>query len=67
MKLLDIDVGSTLQVEVADGAMTVRPAGSRKRYSLAELMQGVTPRMMSRLASDTAWARDGKPQGRELA
>jgi antitoxin ChpS len=67
LKLLDIEVGSTLHLEVADGAMTVRPAGPRKRYRIEELLQGVTPRLMSKFNADTAWARDGKPVGRELA
>ena len=31
------------------------------------LLQGVTPRLLSKLNAETAWARDGEPKGRELA
>jgi antitoxin ChpS len=67
LKLLDVEVGSTLQLEVANGTIMARPAVSRKRYRLAELLRGVTPDLMAKLSADTAWARDGAPVGRELA
>jgi antitoxin ChpS len=67
LKLLDVEVGSTLQLEIANGAITMRPAVSRKRYRLTELLRGVTPDLMDGLNADTAWSRDGKPVGRELA
>ena len=66
LKLLDVEVGSTLQLEVADGAITARPAVSRKRYRLTELLRGVTPRLMATLNAQTTWARDGGSVGREL-
>ncbi len=67
LKLLNVEVGSTLQLEVANGAITARPAVSRKRYRLAELLRGVTPGLMAKLNADTAWAREGARVGRELA
>ena len=67
LKLLDIEVGSTLALEVADGRITARPVGARKRYRLAELMHGVTPRVIAELNAATAWSRDGDPTGREIA
>ena len=67
LKLLDVEVGSTLQLEVANGTIMARPAVTRKRYRLAELLRGVTPDLMAKLSADTAWARDGAPVGRELA
>jgi antitoxin ChpS len=67
LKLLDVEVGSTLQLEVANGAITMRPAVSRKRYHLTELVRGVTPDLMARLNADIAWSRDGEAVGRELA
>ncbi|MBK7472751.1 MAG: AbrB/MazE/SpoVT family DNA-binding domain-containing protein [Betaproteobacteria bacterium] len=67
LKLLDVKVGSTLQLEVVNGAITVRPAVSRKRYLLAELLRGVTPAMMASLNADTALSRKGQAVGRELA
>ncbi|MGR9014419.1 MAG: AbrB/MazE/SpoVT family DNA-binding domain-containing protein [Gammaproteobacteria bacterium] len=69
LKTLDVKIGSTLELEVADGAFTVRPAhpSSRKRYTLEELLRGVTEEGMAELNADTAWAREGEPVGRELA
>ncbi len=67
LKLLDVEVGSMLQIEVANGVITARPAVSRKRYPLTELLRGVTPALIAKLNSDTAWSQDGAPVGRELA
>lgn len=68
LKLLDLDVGSTLQLHVSDGGFTARPVrpAVRERYTLAELLRGVTPDVMAELTADTAWAREGEPVGREL-
>lgn len=68
MKTLDVKIGSTLQLELVDGAFTARPACSsqRKRYTLEELLHGVTPEGMAALNADTEWAREGGPVGREL-
>lgn len=43
----------------------LRPV-ARERYTLAELLHGVTPDVIAELAADTAWAREGEPVGREL-
>ncbi|MEO8204190.1 MAG: AbrB/MazE/SpoVT family DNA-binding domain-containing protein [Betaproteobacteria bacterium] len=71
LKMLNVSVGGELQLQVVDGAFTARPAARkskpRKRYTLAELLQNVTPEKMTRLAAETEWARAGKPRGRELA
>ena len=69
LKLLDLDVGSTLELQVSDGGFTARPVRpvACERYTLAELLHGVTPDVMAELAADTAWAREGEPVGRELA
>lgn len=69
LKTLDVKVGSTLELEVADGALMVRPThpSSRKRYTLEELLRGVTEEGMAELNADTAWAHEGEPVGRELA
>ncbi len=69
LKLLDLDVGSTLELHISDGGFTARPVQPvvRERYTLAELLRGVTPAIMAELAADTAWAREGEPVGRELA
>lgn len=69
LKLLDLDVESTLELQVSDGDFTTRPVRpiARERYTLAELLRGVTPDVMAELTADTAWAREGKPVGRERA
>ena len=66
MKMLHIEVGSTLVLDVADGVLTARPASGKRRYSLAELLQGVTPEKIARLNAETAWFREGEPVGREI-
>ena len=67
LKLLDLEVGSTLELEVADGRITARPVGARKRYTSAELLRGITPKVIAELNAATAWSRDGDPTGREIA
>jgi uncharacterized protein (DUF4415 family) len=42
-------------------------AVSRGRYSLKDVMRGVTPEAMAELQAETAWAREGRPVGREEA
>lgn len=69
LKILNAEVGSVLEIEVKNGAFTARPISqqTRKRYTLAELMQGITPESMEALNAETVWAREGGPVGRELA
>ena len=69
LKRLNVEVGAALELDVNDGAFTARPARNvgRKHYALTDLLRGVTPKMISMLNADTAWARDGKPVGREIA
>jgi antitoxin ChpS len=68
LKALQLDVGAKIDVEVTDGTFVARPRTRpiRKRYSLRELLRGVTPEKMLRLNEETAWAREGDPVGREL-
>ena len=66
LRSLDVDVGSTLQLDVENGAIRVRPIGTQRRYTLAELLRGPTPAFMSKLNSATEWARDRSTIGREL-
>lgn len=68
MKLLHIRVGTALQLDVREGMLTARAVASpsRKRYSLKELLRGVTPATLSKLNKQTRWARQGKRVGREL-
>jgi antitoxin ChpS len=69
LRTLHIGVGATLSIEFVEGAVTLRPVtrNNRKRYTLAELLQGVTPEVMAALNEDTAWAREGEAVGRELS
>jgi antitoxin ChpS len=67
LRMLDIEVGATLQLEVAAGAITARPTSAKRRYALKELLKGVTPQAMAELNAATAWSREGDPVGREIA
>jgi len=68
LKMLDLDIGSVLELHIAEKAFTARPAqrSSRRRYTLAELLHGVTPEIMTAIQTDTVWAREGDAVGREL-
>ena len=68
LKELSVGVGSHLEVVAQDGAFVVRPKVKveRRRYTLRELLRGVTPESARQLNEDTAWAREGDPVGREL-
>lgn len=69
LKMLGLDIGSVLELQIAEGAFTARPArpAGRRRYTLAELLRGATPEVMAALRADTAWAHEGNAVGRELA
>lgn len=68
LKQLDIEVGSQLSLDIDHGKLIARPAKikQKKRYSLSELLEGVTPTKMKKLVKETKWARDGDSVGREL-
>ncbi|MDE3246764.1 MAG: AbrB/MazE/SpoVT family DNA-binding domain-containing protein [Acidobacteriota bacterium] len=69
VKLLGIEAGDPLQVDVVPGGFIARPAinVTAGRYTVAELTRGLDKRMLKRLNTATAWAREGVPVGRELA
>lgn len=66
LKLLHLEVGAQLELNVVDGELIARPVSPafRKRYSLAELLEGADE--MAELNKVTASAREGGPVGREL-
>ena len=68
MKRLKVEVGSSLELDVSEGAFTARPTPKvgRRRYTLCELMRGATPEAVRQLNDDTAWSREGEAAGREL-
>ena len=69
LKSLDLKIGAELQLDVRDGALVMVPAApsKRKRYTLVQLLEGATPKVVKALNDDTAWSRDGDAVGRELA
>ena len=66
LKLLHLEVGAQLELDVVDGQLIARPVvpSTRKRYSLAELLEGAEE--IEALNAETAWVREGNPVGREL-
>jgi antitoxin ChpS len=68
LKSLHLEVGERLELEVQESGFVARPSSSlkKKRYTLAELLQGATPENMKALNDATDWARQGDAVGREL-
>ncbi|WP_285419749.1 PbsX family transcriptional regulator [Pseudomonas sp. efr-133-TYG-5] len=66
LKLLHLEVGAQLELNVVDGELIARPVTplARKRYSLAELLDGAD--QLQYLNAQTAEAREGEAVGREL-
>ena len=66
LKLLHLEVGAQLELNVVDGELIARPVLQpvRKRYTLAQLLEGSDE--IAELNAETAWAREGDPVGREL-
>lgn len=66
LKLLHLEVGAQLELNVVDGELIARPVAQpvRKRYTLAQLLEGSDA--IAELNAETAWAREGDPVGREL-
>ena len=69
LKSLDLKIGAELQMDVRDGALVMVPAApsKRKRYTLAQLLEGATPKAVKALNDDTSSSREGDAVGRELA
>ena len=69
LKSLDLKIGADLQMEVRDGVLVMVPVKlvRRKRYTLAQLLEGATPEAVKALNAETVWSRGGDAMGRELA
>jgi antitoxin ChpS len=69
LKSLHLTVGTQLQMEVQGASLVLVPVlpTARKRYTLAQLLDGATPKAVKALHDDTAWAREGAAVGCELA
>lgn len=65
LKILDIGVGSTLELDVTKDGFIAHPA-THKRYTLSELLHGTTQKNLKTLNKETQWAREGEAVGREL-
>jgi len=65
LKMLDIKVGSSLELSVTKEGFTAHPK-THKRYTLKELLKGATPKNLKALNEETKWAREGDSVGREL-
>ena len=69
LKVIDAELGSTLELVVRDGAFTARQLmkNGGKRFTLKDLLQGTTPARLAKLNAETAWARQsGVAVGREI-
>lgn len=67
LRQLDAGIGEDLSIAVSRHKVVLRLArGERRRYSLEELLAGVTEQDMQNIAEDTTWAREGESVGREL-
>ena len=68
LKELSVGVGETLELEVADGVMLARPARrvAQRRYSVAELLEGVTPAVAREMTRESAAWHTGPSVGREF-
>ena len=68
LKELAVGVGESLDLEVAEGVMVARPAqrSARRRYSVAKLLEGVTPAVAREMKRESAAWHTGPTVGREL-
>jgi antitoxin ChpS len=68
MRRLDLSVGGVLSLEVEGTGFVARPAkrSRLKRYTLAELLEGVTAEDAAAVNAELAEYMDAPPVGREL-
>ncbi len=67
LRQIDLTVGEELQIELTGETIILRAHHEkRRRYSLAELLEGVDCAEMQQIAEETRAARAGGPKGREL-
>ncbi|WP_308388804.1 AbrB family transcriptional regulator [Acidithiobacillus sp. AMEEHan] len=67
LRQLDAGIGTEFSIAISQECIVLRPARvQRRRYSLDELLAGVTEEDMQALAQDSVVAREGAPVGREL-
>lgn len=68
MRLLDFKMGTSVALKVNHGQLIVCPVQTivRKRYSLKELLQGVTKQKNTTMKKNTEWFLKLPSVGREL-
>jgi antitoxin ChpS len=68
LKKLAVGLGEALELDVTDGVMVARPARtrSRRRYSVSELLEGVTPAVARAMTRESVARHVGPSVGREL-
>ena len=67
LKVLGLKVGSEVMLDVAEGDLIVRPVRvEKKRYTLEELLHGITPEVIEAMRTEMKWADEGGPVGREM-
>jgi antitoxin ChpS len=68
LKGLNAQIGTQLSLELQGDKLVIQPMRSmRKRYSLSQLLEGSSPRLLKALNQETAWSREGEAVGREIA
>lgn len=67
LKVLDLRIGSQVVLDITKGDLVVRPIRpQQKRYTLQELLLGVTPKVIEKMRAETIWVREDDPVGREI-
>ncbi len=63
LRQIQCEIGETLEVEVVDGGLFLRPVRAPE-FSLDELLESCTPDKVGLDEEDRAWLQDA-PQGKE--
>ena len=68
LELLSLWIGSKPTCDIENSSLSQHWSSEiqRKRYSLAEVLEGVTEENMKAVDHATTWARQGTPVGEEL-
>lgn len=68
LKMLDIEIGEKLELDVMKEGFLVKHIKSipRGRYTITELLHGISKEDIKKLNKETKWAREGKSVGREI-
>lgn len=69
LRMLNVGIGAAVEIKPAEDGFLVRPIQPkpRRKYTVQELMRGVSREWSEDVNRETAWVREGGPVGRELA